>query len=391
MIGNSPRVIHHPPFTTPSVKCAHCQTEMPVGDRFCQICGKEQPPTATVAPPGANEGTPKVRHVSRVIWMLSAAVLLAGGWIAYRHLLTTSANVAAPVTMQPGAAQGTLTTVPSVPPDDAAGNTARRPFATVYRAVFESERALEITLQDDGRAIFKQESWAAGGYDRRKITVTEGSWRIAADHEIELHHDAVTEKVRFDEHLSFAEFGQKGDAPGIKGTRDVSAGVIGRASLWRAEALDKLFAQAIPTPQPPPPSPSPPSAARIFAEESVFLGGFGGYRNDVGANSVNLQDHLAFASRQSKSQLIQNLVWKYQTQLDIQAAKGIASAREFYAMGSARLAAHGFDLGDAGSNLRDRRPHLAWAEKQTPKKMREALGEKVNALLNGAFASGPKP
>lgn len=269
------------------------------------------------------------------------------------------------------------------------GPPERKKYAGTYRAVSESEWALEVTLHADGRATFKHELWIPGGYDSRKTTLIDGTWAITPADRLELRHGATSEIVQFSDALSFSEFGREGGAAGFKGIASATPppAFIGRASLWRADALDRLFNSITAPPVPPPPV---PLAARIFATESVFLGRLGGYRTEAGANSVNEQDHLQFAARQTNLQLIQNLVSKYQAQFDLQAAKGLAAAQNFYADASARLASYGIELGDAGSNLRERQAHLDWAQRQTPQKMREAIGEKVTVLLTGAFGRGTK-
>ena len=265
------------------------------------------------------------------------------------------------------------------------GSLERKKYAGTYRAVSESEWALEVTLHADGRATFKHELWIPGGYDSRKTTLIDGTWAITPADRLELRHGATSEIVQFSDALSFSEFGRDGGAAGFKGIASATPppAFIGRASLWRADALDRLFNSITAPPVPPP---TVPLAARIFAIESVFLGRLGGYRTEAGANSVNEQDHLQLAARQTNLQLIQSLVSKYQAQFDLQAAKGLAAAQNFYADASARLASYGVDLGDAGSNLRERQAHMDWAQRQTPQKMREAIAEKVTLLLKGAFA-----
>jgi len=129
----------------------------------------------------------------------------------------------------------------------------------------------------------------------------------------------------------------------------------------------------------------------IFAAESVWLGALGGYENDAGANSTRREDHLAWAQGRPVNQVAMNLAEKYAGQFDRQSRIGEDAARRFYAESSARLAAYGIDLGDQGSNLRDKTPHFEWAQRQMMAKLREAIGEKVHALLQGASNPAKEP
>jgi hypothetical protein len=121
----------------------------------------------------------------------------------------------------------------------------------------------------------------------------------------------------------------------------------------------------------------------VFAAESAFLGGLGGYA-DPGARSTRKEDHLAWARKQSAHVVAENLVKKYLFQFDRQARLGKASADRFYADASARFASWGIDLGDRGANLREAQPHLQWARKQTVARLREEIEQKLRVLLAGA-------
>jgi hypothetical protein len=131
------------------------------------------------------------------------------------------------------------------------------------------------------------------------------------------------------------------------------------------------------------------SLHRLFAAESVWLARLGGYA-DTGRNSTDEAHHLHWATRQSDQRLCEALIEKFLTQFDRQAARGQQSGQQFYAAASARLARYGVDLGDAGSNLKDQEPHLRWARGQTTAKLREAIREKLSALLKGVQQEQPR-
>lgn len=127
--------------------------------------------------------------------------------------------------------------------DAARAKSPPRRFAGVYRAVSESEWGLTVHLRADGRAILIRETWAPGRYKRRVAKRFEGAWSAGANDQLMLTYDGVSETVQFNDRMSFGEFGQQGAAPGFKGlSRDATAkAVIGQTSLWRADALDRLF------------------------------------------------------------------------------------------------------------------------------------------------------
>lgn len=128
---------------------------------------------------------------------------------------------------------------------------------------------------------------------------------------------------------------------------------------------------------------------RAYARESAYLAALGGGAGDGGANPVNESEHFRFAAGASSQELMANLVSNYTAQFDRQLAMDVVRAREFYAEASARLAAYEIDLGDPGSNLKNKGPHLVWAERHDASRMRQAIAEKVAALLRGAGSSVP--
>lgn len=128
---------------------------------------------------------------------------------------------------------------------------------------------------------------------------------------------------------------------------------------------------------------------RAYARESAYLAGLGGGGGDGGAESADESEHLRLAAGASSQELTANLVSNYTAQFDRQLAMGVVRAREFYAEASARLAAYEIDLGDPGSNLKNKGPHLVWAERHDASRMRQAIAEKVAALLRGAGSSAP--
>lgn len=130
-----------------------------------------------------------------------------------------------------------------------------------------------------------------------------------------------------------------------------------------------------------------PLVGQAYARESAFLAGFGGRAGEGGASPVDESEHLRFAAGASGQELMANLVSNYTAQFDRQLAMDVERAREFYAEASARLAAYEIDLGDPGSNLKNKGPHLVWAERHDASRMRQAIAEKVAALLRGAGAS----
>jgi hypothetical protein len=127
-----------------------------------------------------------------------------------------------------------------------------------------------------------------------------------------------------------------------------------------------------------------PSACEIFAVESVWLSTLAGEKPNQATHSESHAEQLAWAERKPLPEIVTRLSERFAQQFDKQARQGNESARRFYAQASARLAAYGIDLGDRGSNLRGEEPHYSWAQRQTTAKLREAIVEKVIALLHNA-------
>lgn len=290
------------------MKCPNCQDDVEPGDLFCGNCGARlsgaaaapQPPHTEVAP-ATSQGT------SRYVRALLGALLLGAGWVGY-HVIREELRVAettgrplkdiliqdylswldiAPkqtgeaTKSEPPRAQPPANP-PAQPPAAADATQQRQKFSGVYRAVPESEWALSVALRPDGVAIITRESWEPGGYENRKSHTYEGRWTIAGENFLRLEYGGKSETVRFDDALSFSDFGQQGAAPGIKGTQEDPSSdlAIGQVSLWRAEALDRLFASPPPAakaeapapsaaPAPTTPAPKPPRPA-IRANESTL-------------------------------------------------------------------------------------------------------------------------
>ena len=124
------------------------------------------------------------------------------------------------------------------------------------------------------------------------------------------------------------------------------------------------------------------NANEIFAVESAWLATLGG-QHDQSEKAALREERLAWAQRQSFEQIARRLAQEFHFEFDNRVKSGEEASRRFYAEASARLAAYGVDLGDRGSNLRQPEPHFQWAQQQTTTKLREAIEEKVLALLRG--------
>ena len=106
-----------------------------------------------------------------------------------------------------------------------------------YMAVSESEWGLEVWLRSDGTAEVLSEGWGAGRHAERTADRYRGSWSLTGTH-VELRYRRRCETLRFDPELSFAEFGAKGAAPGLRGEHSSSSeDLFLRVSLWSAESL----------------------------------------------------------------------------------------------------------------------------------------------------------
>ena len=126
------------------------------------------------------------------------------------------------------------------------------------------------------------------------------------------------------------------------------------------------------------------TVGEIFAKESVWLSTFDAAKPNQAASSEFYAQQLAWAERKPLPEIITRLSERYAKEFEKQAQKGNEAAWRFYAQASARLAAYGIDLGDPGSNLREEEPHHSWAQRQTTAKLREAILEKVIALMHNA-------
>lgn len=106
-----------------------------------------------------------------------------------------------------------------------------------YSVVSESEWALELNLEPDGRARIEISLWAPGEYEGRAKQTVDATWAQAGDR-VTLSYGGVTDSLRYDAALSTQDFGREGALPGLEPLGDPDPrSMIGRWRLWRAEAL----------------------------------------------------------------------------------------------------------------------------------------------------------
>jgi tetratricopeptide (TPR) repeat protein len=118
----------------------------------------------------------------------------------------------------------------------------------------------------------------------------------------------------------------------------------------------------------------------IFARESAYLGGLGGY-TDAGANLKDAAAHRGYARSHGPTEVTDNLVDKYRQQFDLQARKGEAAARTFYAEASARLASYDIDLKGPRANSKDPKVHEEWAKARSLDMVKKEIERKARLVM----------
>jgi len=110
----------------------------------------------------------------------------------------------------------------------------------VYTTVTESEWEMELHLESSHIATVQIATWEPGQGDHASITRYAGKWR-STNGQVEAEFKKGQLTFRFEPHLSFAEFGREGSAPGLVGVAASfdSTVFVGR-QLWLKSEIGKL-------------------------------------------------------------------------------------------------------------------------------------------------------
>jgi len=125
-------------------------------------------------------------------------------------------------------------------PATAAEPAAMNPISGHYRAVTESEWALEVELGDNGVAAYRFSSWEAGNAaSTTKTEVISGRWISEGGLVlVEFPELGGGKWIRYQvvACLSYGEFGMKGCSPGLKTLTNTMDRRFGM-SLWDARTF----------------------------------------------------------------------------------------------------------------------------------------------------------
>jgi hypothetical protein len=107
------------------------------------------------------------------------------------------------------------------------------PIAGRYDALSESDWALSLILQSDGRALIEHTWWEPGEHGDTVLKRTPGRWELSGS-EVILSYQGVTDTLRYSPRLSLSDVGGSGRRPGLMGVAPVDRhSLIGIAKLWR--------------------------------------------------------------------------------------------------------------------------------------------------------------
>ena len=109
-----------------------------------------------------------------------------------------------------------------------------------YQTVTESEWGIELSLKPDGSALIEIASWVPGESEKPKVEKHKGTWTAEGEN--------VTVQVPggqivfvYVARLSFASFGRKGSAPGLREvTSTFEPTLFVKRPLWLTKELKKL-------------------------------------------------------------------------------------------------------------------------------------------------------
>jgi hypothetical protein len=109
-----------------------------------------------------------------------------------------------------------------------------------YQTVTESEWGIELSLNPDGSALIEIASWLPGESEKAKIEKHKGTWTAeGANVAVQVPGGKIV--FAYVARLSFASFGRKGSAPGLRGiTSTFEPKLFVKRELWLTKELKKL-------------------------------------------------------------------------------------------------------------------------------------------------------
>src|SRR5262249_53264716 len=114
------------------------------------------------------------------------------------------------------------------------GPPAEASLEGVYTSVTEADCNIELSLLAKGRAQIDEScaDESAEGKDEHKTAAATWSYEKGR---VLVKHGNITEAFEYVAHLSYAEFGMKGDGPGLKPTAPISpqSSFAGFGDLWK--------------------------------------------------------------------------------------------------------------------------------------------------------------
>jgi hypothetical protein len=109
-----------------------------------------------------------------------------------------------------------------------------------YQAVTESEWAVDLSLNPDGSALIEIASWLPGESEKAKVEKHKGTW-TAEGSNVTVRVPGGQIAFVYVARLSFASFGRKGAAPGLRGvTSTFEPTLFVKRPLWLIKELNKL-------------------------------------------------------------------------------------------------------------------------------------------------------
>jgi len=109
-----------------------------------------------------------------------------------------------------------------------------------YQTVTESEWGIELSLNSDGSALIEIASWLPGESEKAKIERHKGTWS-AEGANVVVNVPGGRIVFEYVARLSFASFGRKGSAPGLRGvTSTLEPNLFVKRRLWLTKELKKL-------------------------------------------------------------------------------------------------------------------------------------------------------